>query len=559
MKPFDILIKLDRSHIIEEIQFFCPDLEMDYGQAWKKYIGHPVNEVPAFRIVEGEEEIKWENETFSYMALEGQEKRFIFMKREDMTKHLYEQALEMVPYPVSLFDKSTRLVHMNKACRELLKLPSYSQVAGKCLMDIYNVTEEFSTGMTILRTGAPVIDRVDNYSIMTGVNVCTSSCGYPIYKDGQIVGVVTYEKNLGNLKEQIRELEELNKGLSNQSIRLDKGKNSGYTFEDVIGEDPQMTSAVNLAKKIAGKDGHVLLIGETGTGKEIFAQSIHKASARADKKFVAVNCAAFPDTLIEGLIFGTNKGAFTGSIDRPGLLEEANGGTLFLDELNSMSISMQSKLLRVLQEGTFRRIGGQKEYTADIRIISSCNQNPFQIMTKGTLRKDLLFRISTMIIELPPLRDHISDVDILVRRYIEKNSHHFVKHIELPSQEVMDLFRRYDWPGNVRELYHVLDYALNVMEGDTIEISHLPSYLQGQADVPRQPPQITAAPQLSEKEMLDLDLQAIMNRYEEQVLRQLLAYYHNNISRAAKALGVKRQSLQYRLKKLNIVINEKST
>ena len=231
------------------------------------------------------------------------------------------------------------------------------------------------------------------------------------------------------------------------------------------------------------------------------------------------------------------------------MLEEADGGTLFLDELNSMSMAMQSKLLRVIQEGTFRRVGGQKDYTTNIRIISSCNQNPFALMTDGTLRKDLLFRISTMVIEIPPLREHLEDIEILVRNYIEQNHRYFTKQIEITSPQVMELFRQYTWPGNVRELYHVLEYALNVMEGDVIELQHLPSYLLNQKKMTVSMPSLVKAPFLGEEEMQHIDLEELVKQYEDQIICQMLEYHNNNISRTAQALGMKRQSLQYRLKK----------
>lgn len=158
-----------------------------------------------------------------------------------------------------------------------------------------------------------------------------------------------------------------------------------------------------LAKRVAGQDSSVLLVGETGTGKEIFAQSIHRSSPRSGKKFLAINCAAIPDTLIESLLFGTQKGSFTGSEDKAGYFEEANGGTLFLDELNSMSLTMQSKLLRVLQENTFRRVGGSRDLKLDVRIISSCNEDPFRSISENQFRRDLFYRLSTVMIELPPL------------------------------------------------------------------------------------------------------------------------------------------------------------
>ena len=555
MMPVDILVKLSREKTIQEIRFFNKELKEYYESVWKEYVGEEFWDITELKVNEEAGEIRWRDERFSCLIYEETDGYRLLMKSEnrqrdeDMQRNFYEQALENVPCALSIYDKSARLVYMNKACRELWMLPDYSKLVGKYITDLFDVNQEYSTGMTILRTGAPVIDRIDDYNISIGGNAFTSSTGYPIFEGGQVKGFVIYEKNLKNLDEQIRQMEEVKRKLPSQAFRFETKTDRGYTFDNFLGESSHIKTVVKLGKKIAGKDGHVMLVGETGTGKEILAQSIHRASSRAGKKFVAINCAAFPEALIEGLIFGTKKGAFTGSVDRPGLLEEADGGTLFLDELNSMSMAMQSKLLRVIQEGTFRRVGGQKDYTTNIRIISSCNQNPFALMTDGTLRKDLLFRISTMVIEIPPLREHLEDIEILVRNYIEQNHRYFTKQIEITSPQVMELFRQYTWPGNVRELYHVLEYALNVMEGDVIELQHLPSYLLNQKKMTVSMPSLVKAPFLGEEEMQHIDLEELVKQYEDQIICQMLEYHNNNISRTAQALGMKRQSLQYRLKK----------
>ena len=201
---------------------------------------------------------------------------------------------------------------------------------------------------------------------------------------------------------------------------------SGYTFEHIIGNGENLQKAVRIARKIAPQNNSVLLVGETGTGKEIFAQSIHRCSPRKDKKFVALNCAAIPETLIESLLFGTQKGSFTGSENKVGYFEEAEGGTLFLDEMNSMSLAMQSKILRALQENSFRRVGGQKDISMDVRIISSCNKDPFLCIKENELRKDLFYRLSTVMIELPPLRNHKEDLEELIQYHLRSTVFQYV-------------------------------------------------------------------------------------------------------------------------------------
>lgn len=236
-----------------------------------------------------------------------------------------------------------------------------------------------------------------------------------------------------------------------------------------------------------------------------------------------------------------------------GYFEEAEGGTLFLDELNSMSLGMQSKILRAIQENTLRRVGGQKDIRMDVRIISSCNEDPFQAVAKNQLRKDLFYRLSTVMIELPPLRDHLEDLDELISYRLSATSFQFAHTFSQISPEVRQLFGSYAWPGNVRELFHVLDYAQNVTDDDVLNVEHLPGYLRKKSEI-----QSTSAETAIGSEAATFpwgeDLQSIMDAYENKVLRESLAHYGYNISKTADALGLRRQSLQYRIKKYGIVI-----
>lgn len=551
MRVFDLVLILDDSYTLLDIQWYHPDLEKSYGSTWSRYIGQPLADVFDIQLIKEYGELKWKNEKYAYSKLKTDYNRiYFFLKKESNREYLYEKTMDYIPYPLSIYDNSAFLIYMNEAARKLWKIPDYSKINGQHLLDLFEVDKDFSTVLTTLRTGAPIIDRIDEYNSRNEVQMLTSNTGYPIRRGSQILGVTILEQSIPSVSAQIKGLRETQKSLERRAGAQKSGKSSGYTFDSIVGQGAKLTAAVSLAKKIAPQNCNVLLVGETGTGKEIFAQSIHKASQRKDKKFVAVNCAAFPDALIESLLFGTKKGSFTGSTDSAGLFEEANGGTLFLDELNSMSLSMQSKILRVLQEGVFRRVGGQAERHIDVRIIASCNADPFQLIADNSLRKDLFYRISTVMIELPPLREHLEDLEELTYKYVEKEGQRFVKQIDSVSPEAITLLRHYHWPGNVRELYHVLDYALNVAEGRTIELAHLPAYLQKQ----KEEQQPAAGQTIPGEDIYHSSLQQIMDQYEEQVLRQVLEHHGYNISRTADALGIRRQSLQYRIKKLGIVI-----
>ena len=294
------------------------------------------------------------------------------------------------------------------------------------------------------------------------------------------------------------------------------------------------------------------MVGETGTGKEIFAQSIHRESNRRARKFIAINCAAVPETLIESLLFGTVRGAFTGSIDSPGYFEEADGGTLFLDELNSMSLAMQSKILRVIQENSFRRVGGTVDLQSDVRILSSCNEDPFIAIKENRLRKDLFFRLSNVLIEIPPLREHMEDLEQLIWYRLQNLSNNFVTRITAINPEVMEAFMSYSWPGNVRELFHVVDYMRNIVEDNEIGLHHVPKYIingiteTNNMEVPR-----VAGEDL---DLRNETLQLIMDDYESKIIKSALEKHGFNITKTAEALDIKRQSLQYRIKKYGIII-----
>ena len=314
---------------------------------------------------------------------------------------------------------------------------------------------------------------------------------------------------------------------------------------DLVNTPASHLTPAELARRVAPQDSPILLVGETGTGKEIFAQSIHRASRRRGGKFLAINCAAVPETLIESLLFGTKKGSFTGSEDKAGYLEEAAGGTLFLDELNSMSLAMQSKILRVLQEKTFRRVGGSQDLRLDVRVISSCNEDPFKAISENTFRRDLFYRLSTVMIELPPLRDHMEDLEELIRYRLDATAYQFVRAVTRIEPEVYALLRSYHWPGNVRELFHVLDYAQNVTDSEFIGPRHLPPYLLKHRAEP--------APPIQPVDFSQKTLQGLMDDYERQIIAQALEHCGYNISQTAQTLGILRQSLQYRIRKYGLI------
>lgn len=549
MAIMDISCELDGNQKITVFHWHAPRTEEVYRTRWELQVGDDFFSV-FHREKDAPDVLRWEEEFFHWEQISIAGRVLILMKRMDDKIYYLECALNRIADGIQIYDRNAHLVFLNQASRQISGIPENINVEGRHLFDLYNLDEHISTVMTSLRTRAPVINRFDDFYSTDGSHIATTTTANPILNHGVLMGTIAFEQDTRVVDNQLLRLNEIRRTLIRPQNRatVSPSKFSGYTFEDVLGSGKKLRDAVALAMRVAMRDNNVMLVGETGTGKEIFSQSIHKASPRSKKKFVAVNCAAVPETLAESIFFGTHRGAFTGSLDKPGLLEEANGGTLFLDELNSMNLVMQSKLLRVIQEGAFRRIGGNTDIHVDVRFISSCNEPSEELLRNNIIRRDLFYRLSAIMIEIPPLREHIEDLDELVTHYIGQKSGHFAKGDITMSPEALEVLGSFDWPGNVRELFHILEYALNVVDCAVIQPQHLPPYLRESVASNRD----VVAP--DDKNWYQSDLQHIMDCYETEVLKKVLDHYGYNISRTAHALGLRRQSLQYRIKKYGIII-----
>lgn len=315
-----------------------------------------------------------------------------------------------------------------------------------------------------------------------------------------------------------------------------------FSFEQIIGESVAMNKAIDTARKVAASDvSSVLLQGETGTGKELFAKAIHFASERRDAPILTINCAALPATLIESELFGYEKGAFTDAKKRKeGLLEQADGGTVFLDEIGEMDVSLQAKLLRVLEEGVFRRIGGLKEIPVDVRVIAASNRNLKEESLEDRFRLDLYYRLSVVQIDIPPLRERDADVLVLTDYYLEKTNQKKQDGNKLRglSKATEKIFLNYEWTGNVRELRNVIERASILEEGSLITTEHLPGDLvKGNGNV-------MAGVGFS------LPAEGVpLQDVELNLVRQAVERTGGNLTQAARLLDISRDQLRYRLKK----------
>lgn len=309
-------------------------------------------------------------------------------------------------------------------------------------------------------------------------------------------------------------------------------------FGKIITQDSKLLKIFHLVEKFALTDNSILIWGESGTGKELIAEAIHKISNRSDKKFVAVNSGMFANELFSSEFFGHEKGAFTGAIkDKKGLLEEADGGSLFLDEIGELDLLMQVKLLRVLQEQEFFKLGSTKNIKVDVRIIAATNKNLFEEINKGNFRKDLFFRLNINSIELPPLRERVKDIELLVDYYLQKFNQNYNKNIQKISPQVMDLLREYQFPGNVRELMNIMNSAIIVESGTELRKKSLPGYLwENNRTTP------------------DLGLNGVstLEEVEKVHIKKILEIFHNNKTKAADALGISRVNLIAKIKKYNL-------
>jgi len=309
------------------------------------------------------------------------------------------------------------------------------------------------------------------------------------------------------------------------------------SFGRIIGNSPGIRTVYRVIEQSAPTGASVLISGESGTGKELVAQTIHELSPRASFPFVAINCSAIPETLLESEIFGHEKGAFTGATDRrTGVFELAHRGTLFLDEIAEMMPATQVKLLRVLQERVFRRLGGRQEISVDVRVIAATNVNPQAAVNNGKLREDLFYRLNVFAIDLPPLRERKEDIPLLVQTFLTEFNRTNGKGIRAVDQEAMYVLERYPWPGNIRELRNVIERATILADGDFIGVRHLPPLLvtRGEETLPT----MTLTPGTT------------VDEAERRLILLTLDHTRNNTTRAAEILGISLKTLHNKLNRM---------
>lgn len=424
------------------------------------------------------------------------------------------------------------------------------ELVGKKFLDVYeNLDPKTSTTIKAMELGLPVYVENQPLKAEGQEEIRITSLSIPIKSGKRIVGAIDLSMQENAVETDNSERIELSSAFFpiNGSGKLLSRDTATFTIGDIIAVDEKMQKAREYIKIVAACDLPVMIYGETGTGKEVFAQAIHNTSARKGKPFIAQNCAALPDTLLESILFGTAKGAFTGATENKGLFELADGGTLFLDEINSMPIHLQSKLLRVLQDGHFRSLGARDIKTVDVKIIAAINTEPLKAIEEGNLRRDIYYRLSMMSITIPPLRERKKDIAHFVNFYVNKHNGTFNKKVQYVSKELIARLEEYDWPGNVRELEHIIVYGMS-MVGEASNMLKL-------EDIEDKFNEMTSTPKKNKEEgnTLCSSLREAVDDYEKSIIVRTMKVTGGNISEAAKILDIPRQTLQRKIQQYGIL------
>lgn len=396
-----------------------------------------------------------------------------------------------------------------------------------------HLDEETSTIMRVLKNKEPIINEKQYLNIFKERTVTVVSTTLPIKEGNEVIGAVDINRYI---YKSIRDIE------NSKYEDITKKKNHVFTIDDILTKNDAMIKVKNRTLKAAQTNSPVMIYGETGTGKELIAQSIHNHSLRKDNPFIVQNCSAIPLTLGESTFFGTTRGSFTGAENKMGLFEMADGGTLVLDEINSMDINLQSKLLRTVENESFRRVGGKDLINVDVKLISILNEDIHSVLENNKMRRDLFYRLGVVLIHIPPLRERKEDIPLLVDSFINEYNFKMGKNIKGVSKDVMDLFMEYNWPGNVRELKHIIESAFNFAEGKIIDKEELPHHISTQKPT---------------SNTININGKfSLTDAIEEHEIKyiKLALESSSTLNEAASLLKISRQTLKYKIDSLGIEI-----
>ena len=429
--------------------------------------------------------------------------------------------LESISDGVFTVDKDWRITSFNRAAAEITGVPRKDAIGRPCC-EVFRASmcETDCALLRTMETGKPIINRsafiVNGAGRRIPISVSTA-----LLRDsnGRVIGGAETFRDLSVEEELRRELE------------------GRFELGDIVSRSPAMRRIFDILPQVAASGSTVLILGETGTGKELLARAIHNLSSKKDKPFIAVNCGALPDTLLESELFGYKAGAFTGAEkDKPGRFAAAEGGTIFLDEIGDVSPALQTRLLRVLQDKTYEPLGGTQPVRANVRVIAATNRDLSALLKSGTFRQDLFYRVNVVRLELPPLRQRREDIPLLVERFIARFNRTQGKAVPGVSPEVMALLMAHDYPGNVRELENIIEHAFVLCGEERIEPRHLPEEF-----IARVPAHFAST-----------DISASVRAVEAQAIREALERNSFNRLAAARELGLHKSTLFRKIRKLGI-------
>ncbi|MGF6947773.1 PAS domain S-box-containing protein [Neobacillus sp. B4I6] len=455
----------------------------------------------------------------------------------------YETVIETMDASVTVIDANERVRTWTQGAEKIFSVKK-DEILGKPIIEFFEhqnleILESLHKGKRIRGK-----DHQARSNLFVHINA------NPVYFNGRIIGAVVSETDVTN---QVV----LNEKLFNMSteVRRLEQEMAKYRpldpFNDIKGKSAAMEKTVQMAKKVCSVRSTVLILGESGVGKEVFAKSIHEATEGTDAPFISINCGAIPESLFESELFGYERGAFSGADHRgkKGKIELAKGGTLFLDEIGEMPLEMQVKMLRVLQERKYYKVGGEKEIEADFRVIAATNRDLKELIKEGQFREDLYYRLNVVSLKIPPLRDRREDIVELIYHFLKDFSLRYQRPVHHFSQEVMQEMLQYNWPGNVRELRNVVERLVVFATDGVIRKEYLPFH------------SVMSYPDESDTDLQEnnielnttiLPLQEEMDQHEKKVLEKALALTHGNKLECSKKLGITRATLYNRLKRLSL-------
>ena len=416
-------------------------------------------------------------------------------------------------------------------------------IVGKKLFDVfYNIDKSNSSLFECMEKEMLIERKGQLVKNLYLEDTTTDNISYPIKHGGLIVGAIELSKIISVEDDQREDHKDKvsSEGNGIMSLKpkcLNLGFRARYTLDNILCKSKKMSELIDLANSVAKSSSPIFITGETGTGKELFAQGIHNASNRKDRPFIAQNCSAIPENLIESIFFGTSKGSYTGALDKKGLFEACDGGTLFLDELHCMPIHLQSKLLRAIESRAARRIGENEERKFDVRIIAATNINSNDILNQGLIRQDLYYRLSVVKINIPPLRERVEDIQVLSEFFIKKYNKVFEKSITSISPSLTGFLLTYDWPGNVRELENFIESAVLYVSKDKVVLERK----EVNKPYSNDPVSLNTKP-----------LKNILEGLELKFIKEALFISKGNVKSAAEYLEIPRQTLQQKMIKYQL-------